>query len=270
MIRGLAAQIPHSILKYGIQDGFSSTDYYEFEPHRTRRVSHALQGTWTGICSRTEGGGAEPEVITFLVRLSIRVAPDLRTIIGKGEDYSQAFNFEGKVKRDKSGYSFHFSVVDPDDDLSRKASGFLSTTSNTMTLTWSDRRQKDNPEEAQYLPFELTTTPPSLFRCRYTALELSEDPVRARWSFACEASLRLAQEKLWSQRFFKSLFHERRRFVELSARELVVRMGVTPQRSLSAVEKGELEYLRRHINPSEARFYQALAEFEVQKLPWHP
>jgi hypothetical protein len=51
---------------------------------------------------------------------------------------------------------------------------------------------------------------------------------------------------------------------------MIVRMQLTPQIPLSMVEEGELDYLRRTLDPSEARFYQALAEFEIQKLPWHP
>ncbi|KAF8149382.1 hypothetical protein B0H34DRAFT_785385 [Crassisporium funariophilum] len=256
-IRMKIAHIPLAILKYGIHDGFQSTDYYEFEPSRLRRVSHALQGTWTGHASRTEGD----EVITYILRVSFRVSPDLRKITGKGEDYSSAFDFEGRVSGGKEGYDFTFSPVD-EDDVSKTCSGCLNTSTDVITIRWTDRRQKENPEEPFYLPIQLRRTPPSLLRYRYTPFQFSEDPVRSRWAFACNAALHLAQEKLWSRQFFQARFSERRRFVDF--------MGLTPQKPLNAAEKGELEYLRRDLNPSEARFYYALSEFEVRKLPWHP
>ncbi|KAF9440058.1 hypothetical protein P691DRAFT_768352 [Macrolepiota fuliginosa MF-IS2] len=80
----------------------------------------------------------------------------------------------------------------------------------------------------------------------------------------------MAQEKMWSRGFLEERAAERKRYVELSTRSLIVTMGLTPQKPLSAAEKGELDRLRRNLNPSEARFYQALADFEIQKLPWHP
>ncbi|KAJ3506012.1 hypothetical protein NLJ89_g7110 [Agrocybe chaxingu] len=265
LIKAKISRIPLAILKYGIQDGFQSTDYFEFEPDRLRWSSHPIQGTWTGHCSRTEGS----EVTTYVLRISLRLSADQKQIIGKGEDFGNTFSLAGRISRTRTGYDFEFALVE-DDELSRTASGHLDTLTNTITLSWSDRRQKENPEEPYYRPIQMRKTPPSLLRYRYTPQRFSEDPVRARWAFACSAALHLAQERLWSRRFFEARFRERKRFVELSTRALIVTMGLTPQKPLTSIENGELEHLRRDLNPSEARFYQALCEFEIQKLPWHP
>ncbi|KIM45643.1 hypothetical protein M413DRAFT_344967 [Hebeloma cylindrosporum] len=264
-IKAQAAHIPLAVLKYGIQDAFHSTNYHEFEPAKLRRTSHPIQGTWTGHCSRTEDG----EVINYILRTSFRISSDLKQLIGKGEDFSTTFNIEGRVKRSPTGYNFDFSIVD-DDELSKTASGTFDPVNDVITIAWSDRRKKDNPDEPYYQLFQLRRTPPSLLRYRYSPHEFSEDPVRSRWAFACNAALHQAQEKLWSRRFFEARFQERKRFVELTTRSLIVNMGLTPQRPLTPAETGELEYLRRNLNPSEARFYHALSSFEIQKLPWHP
>ncbi|KAF9050511.1 hypothetical protein BJ165DRAFT_1525732 [Panaeolus papilionaceus] len=257
-------QISKSILKYGIQDAFHSTNYYEFEPARLQHTSHPIQGTWTGHCSRTEG----TETITYILRLSFRLAEDRKTLLGKGEDFSTTFELEGQVKRGVMGHELSFSIVDDDD--ARKAAGVLDSKTDTITMGFTDKRKKDNPDEPCYKTFHLRRTPPSLLRYRYTPDQFAEDPVRSRWSFACSAALHQAQERLWARRFFETRFAERKRFVELSTRNLIVHMGLTPQQPLNASEMGELEYLRRDLNPSEARFYHALSEFEIQKLPWHP
>ncbi|TFK17049.1 hypothetical protein FA15DRAFT_676340, partial [Coprinopsis marcescibilis] len=258
--------ISNDILKFGIQDAFHATDYYEFEPHRLRAGLNPVQGTWAGHCSRREGD----ETITFLMRLSFRLSSDRKTILGKGEDYSSTFAFSGIATRSRHGYAFKVEVLDDEDGLCRTCTGLLSLSSDTIKAVWSDRRQKDNPDEVDYQPFTLRRTPPTLFRHRYTANQFSEDPVRARWSFACNAALYEVQAKLWSRKFFEAKFAERKRFVELSTRALIVSMGLTPQNPLSMAEKQELEFLRRDLDPSEARFYHALAQFEIQKLSWHP
>ncbi|KAJ2926508.1 hypothetical protein H1R20_g10578, partial [Candolleomyces eurysporus] len=254
------------ILKYGIQDAFHATDYYEFELHRLRASPNPIQGTWTGHCSRREG----EENVTFLVRVSFKLSFDRKTLLGKGEDYSSTFNFSGTTSRGKGGYDFTFAITDDDGGLCRTCTGTLSLATDTITATWSDRRKKDNPDEVDYQSFILRRTPPFLYRYRYKQHEFSEDPVRARWSFACNAVLHQVQAKMWSRQFFERRFNDRKRFVELSVRDLVVSMGLTPQNPLSTAEKQELDYLRRDLDPSEARFYHALATFEIQKLPWHP
>jgi len=260
-LKAQAAHIPLTILKYGIHDAFHSTNYYEFEPAKHCRISHPIHGTWTGHRSRTIGN----ETINYIIRISFRISSN--RLIGKGEDFSTTFNTEGHVKRSLTGYDFDFNIVDDDDELSKTASGSLDPVNDVITMSWNDHRKDDNPDEPYYQPFQLRRTPPSQLRYRYTPQEFSEDPVRSRWSFACNAALHHAQEKLWSRRFFETRFKERKRFVELATRSLIVGMGLTPQMPLSSAETGELEYLLRNLNPSEARFYHALSWFEIQKLP---
>ncbi|TFK64971.1 hypothetical protein BDN72DRAFT_846149 [Pluteus cervinus] len=346
-IQAIVSQsIPHSTLKYGIKDGFHTTDYYEFEPHRLEKEGCKevpIQGTWTGHCKRPsaplpksksereDGEGEEAEnedeeeengddddddegavvesessaasFSTYVVRLSMKVLKDGRTLVGKGEDYADTFEFKGFIKRrmwpHAGGYEFGFIIEDDAPGGERKGStsggsgpkaracyGILDPDKDVITARWVvPTRKRVNPTNlippssvfSQLLSdpdaptlFQLRRTPPSLVRYRYTQYQFAEDPVRSRWSFAASSALHIAQSQLWSRRFFEARFKERKRFVELTVRSLIVSMRLTPQTPLSLVESGELEYLRQELDPSEARFYQALAEFEIQKLPWHP
>lgn len=254
------------ILKYGIKDGFHSTNYYEFEPHRLQAVSNPLQGTWTGHSHREEEGVS----YSYVIRISMRIAADHKTLVGKGEDYADTFEFQGYTTATADGYDFAFTITSDDDGTTRSCRGSLNTTLDTISSCWATTKKTENGDPTPDQTFELRRTPPSLVRYRYTPDQFAEDPIRSRWSFACSATLHQAQERLWSRRFFEARFTERKRFVELTTRSLIVSMGLTPQNPLNMVETGELEYLRQELNPSEARFYQALAEFEIQNLPWHP
>lgn len=266
-VRASLHHVHVDILKYGIKDGYHSSEFYEFEPGRLKNVSSPVQGTWTGHCLRQEG----EEVVSYVLRISIRLSLNKNQIVGKGEDYTGAFGFTGSVDTTRATHEFSFVVTDDDDGLSRTCAGKLDPETDTITAQWRNAgRRVTDDDETLNRPFVLTRTPPSLIRYRYTPDQFLEDPVRSRWNFACAIALHQAQEKLWSRRFFEARFAERKRYVELTTRSLIVLMGLTPQNPLTMAEKGELEYLRRDLNPSEARFYQALAEFDIQKLPWHP
>ncbi|KJA15486.1 hypothetical protein HYPSUDRAFT_58773 [Hypholoma sublateritium FD-334 SS-4] len=253
-----------SILKYGIQDGFQSTDFSEFETSRLRHISHPLQGTWSGISSRTHG----QEIITYIVRISLRLSVDNESLLAKGEDFLNTFDAEGKANQTLMGYKFYLALLD-DDGANTTATGFLNHDQDIITMSWSNRRKEQHSDDPFYKQFALRRTSPSLLRYRYTPQQFAEDRVRSRWAFACNAALHLAQEKLWSRCFLEARFAERRRFVELTTRSLSVGLGLTPQNPLNIAEASELEYLRQQLDPSEARFYQAISEFQIQKLPWH-
>ncbi|GLB44990.1 hypothetical protein LshimejAT787_1900680 [Lyophyllum shimeji] len=260
-----AAGIPLDILKYGIQDGYSVTDYYEFENLGPARDGSSIEGTWTGHYQRQ----FSEESISCVLRVSMRLLDGLK-IVGKGEDFTEAFEFVGDITSvTSSSLHFKFVVLDKRDGTSRTCTGYLDESCAVITVQWKTVRRADT-ENRDDEPFTLRRVPPALLRYRYTPHQFAEDPVRSRWSFACSAALHQAQEALWSRRFFEARFAERKRYVELTTRALIVQMVLTPQVPLTLVEKGELEYLRQDLNPSEARFYQALAEFEIQKLPWHP
>lgn len=213
------------------------------------------------------------DTITYVLRISILVE-DGEQIFGKGEHFTGAFEFSGHVRPTHPGkqikYDFSFALTDDEDGLQKECNGQLDVSTGIVRAQWTDRRTREDPQNIAYQPFGLTKTPPSLIRYRYTNEAFAEDPVRARWSFVCAAARHMAQEVMWSRGFLEERTMERKRYVELSIRSLIVTMGLTPQKPLSATEKGELDRLRRSLNPSEARFYQALADFEIQKLPWHP
>ncbi|KAF9557975.1 hypothetical protein CPC08DRAFT_710010 [Agrocybe pediades] len=264
-VQSQAASVPLTILKYGAQDGYTSTDYYEFETSRS--TAHLLQGTWTGYMSRLDFDLGKD--VVHVIRISFRVSSDKRKIEGKGETYQNVFSFEGKVRRHQVGYAFEFDV-DDEDGFRQTALGALDTSKDIITMAWLDEMKKDNPEDAYYRPFQLRRTPPTLLRHRYTPAEFLEDPVGARWSYAFRAAYHLAQQKLWSLRFYRARVTERQRFVELNMRSTIASMGFSPRRPLSQIEALELEHLLRDLSPSEARFYQALVNFELKKYPLHP
>ncbi|EKM75603.1 hypothetical protein AGABI1DRAFT_64395 [Agaricus bisporus var. burnettii JB137-S8] len=270
-IRDALAGEGQDILKYGHRDGFQSTDYFEFEAHRRRHLGppHPLEGTWTGRNQLLEG----EDTITYVLRISILVSNG-KTVYGKGENFTNTFEFSGSVNPSKPGrrskYNFSFALTDDEDGIQRSCYGQLDATTGVIVARWTDRREKEDPENIAYHEFILTRTPPSLTRYRYTDDAFAEDAARARWSFASAAVRHMVQQHLWSRTFLEERATERKRYVELSTRSLIVTMGLTPQKPLSVKEKGELDRLRRNLNPSEARFYQALADFDIQKLPWHP
>lgn len=338
-LKSLTSSIPLEILKHGIKDGYATTDYYEFEPHRLESEgdnSVPLQGTWTGHCQKvgdvkktrrksallgdgeySEGDGDEygsdsdsdgvedaldggsSNFSSYILRLSMKVLKDGRTLAGKGEDYADTFEFKGAIKKrlktQGGGVEFVFTVVPDETDGQsgafkgkiRSCYGTLDTEREIITARWVSNSRKgytiespsnmlkslstvlNDPNNPNPL-FELRRTPPYLVRYRYTPSQFEEDPVRSRWAFATSAATHIAQSQLWSRKFFEQRFSERKRFVELTTRSLIVSQRLTPQNPLSAVEQAELDYLRQELDPSEARFYQALAEFEIQKLPWHP
>jgi len=267
MIKSQIADVPLTILKYGAQDGFLSTDYYSFEQSRSSRTTHMLQGTWTGYMWRMDMDLGKD--VYHVIRISFRVGTDRKKLEGKGETYQNSFSFEGTVRRHKLGYAFDFSI-DDEDGFQQKASGVIDSNKDVISMSWDDELKKDNPEDAYYRPFELRRTPPTLVRYRYTTTQFLEDPVNARWTYALRAAYHLAQERLWSLRFYRSRVAERKRFVELNIRSIIVNMNFSPRQPLSNVESLELEQLIREISPSEARFYQALSYFEIQKYPLHP
>ncbi|KAG6867493.1 hypothetical protein C0993_002131, partial [Termitomyces sp. T159_Od127] len=262
----IATGIPQDIVKYGIQDGYSVTNYYEFDeptPDASREFSQ-IEGTWSGYYQREFGGS----LASCILRVSIRLASQPK-IIGKGEDFAGAFEFVGLAQAYQTYLGFTFIVEDEEEGTTRTCTGRLDRASNTITAQWKTSGKSGSQDELGE-PFILQRTPSNLLRYKYTPQQYAEDPVRSRWAFACSAALHQAQAALWSRRFFEERFRERKRYVELTTRDLIVQMGLTPQVPLTQVERGELEYLRQELDPSEARFYQALSDFEIQKLPWHP
>ncbi|KAF9553901.1 hypothetical protein CPC08DRAFT_767164 [Agrocybe pediades] len=263
-IQNQVASIPLTILKCGTQDGCTYTDSYEFETSPS--TAHPLHGTWSGYMSRLDIDLGKD--IVHIIRILFRVASDELNIRGRGETYQSVFSFEGQVHRDQAGYSFRFDT-DDEDGFRQTASGALDINKGVITMAWLDEMGQDKSEEAYNEPFQLRRTPPTLLRHRYTAAELAEDSVRARWSYAFRAAYHVAQQKLWSFRFFHAKVMEKRRFVELSMRSTIASMGFSPRQPLSQMEALELEHLLRDLCPSEARFYQSLVDFEIKKIPVH-
>ncbi|KAG6836058.1 hypothetical protein H0H93_011847 [Arthromyces matolae] len=262
LIKGLKA-LGH--LHPFIINGYSVTNYYEFD-RPTLNVSPEfaqIEGTWSGHYTRQYGDNW----VNCILRVSIRLDSQPK-ITGKGEDFAGAFEFMGLSQAHHTYLDFTFIVEDEEDGSSRTCTGRLQRASDTIVAQWKTTHGGGTGELEE--AFTLQRTPPSLLRYKYTPQQFAEDPVRSRWAFACSSALHQAQAKLWSRRFFEEKFQARRRYVKLTTRALIVQLGLSPYIPLTQTENQELESLRQELDPSEARFYQALSEFEIQKLSWHP
>ncbi|KAJ7192237.1 hypothetical protein GGX14DRAFT_480287 [Mycena pura] len=130
------------------------------------------------------------------------------------------------------------------------------------------REESDDDEEGIAGPVILGTlrrTPPAAYRHLYTQAELDADPVKARWKFALAAIRAEVQRKNCSGAYLRSRNAERKRWVELTVQDKKAARNFTPATPLTAEEKDELARLTVVIPPRDIQFYDALANFEVNK-----
>lgn len=119
--------------------------------------------------------------------------------------------------------------------------------------------------------FKFTRTAPWLQRFRPKLMDFDDNPVHARWKFACAAVKYEATRKSNLWHFYQTRFAERRRVVDLTLRFNMWIKGFTiaPEDALSNADREEISHFRNILDPGDARFYSALADIEMQKLPWH-
>lgn len=124
----------------------------------------------------------------------------------------------------------------------------------------------DEDDTEQNSSFIFHRTPSSSYRFRYTSEEFKTSRARARWAFAIAAVIHDVQRAHWAWRYFKQRFAERRRFVHLNKADKIARQNLTPWIVLDDEETEELNLLKSQLPPADARFYNAIADYEIQFL----
>ncbi|KAJ7124548.1 hypothetical protein C8R44DRAFT_704054 [Mycena epipterygia] len=137
----------------------------------------------------------------------------------------------------------------------------VTEANDAVTAEGSD---KDDTE--QNASFVFHRTPSSSYRFRYTSEEFKTSRARARWAFAIAAVIHDVQRAHWAWRYFKQRFAERRRFVHLNKADKIARQNLTPWIVLDDDETAELNLLKAQLAPADARFYNAIADYEIQFL----
>ncbi|KAG6848542.1 hypothetical protein H0H93_016109 [Arthromyces matolae] len=84
----------------------------------------------------------------------------------------------------------------------------------------------DNLDDHVRGDFVFCRTPPCLLRFRYTPAALKENPAKARWSFAIQSTLFLNRRKAFQKDYVAEALTERRRFVELTIKNLTMKRRV--------------------------------------------
>jgi hypothetical protein len=125
---------------------------------------------------------------------------------------------------------------------------------------------EQNGDDSPTLTFIFRRTPAAAYRFRYTDAQFKENRARARWGFAIAATIDQVQRSHLSWPYLKKRFAERKRYIELAKRDKVVEDDLTPWTILNDDEEAEFDQLKNDLEPCDARFYDAAAVFELQKV----
>jgi hypothetical protein len=137
------------------------------------------------------------------------------------------------------------------------------------TLTIKGTYQKkinDKPASGVYA-FVYYRTPAYAWRFRYNDSELAENPARARWRFAINATLDEVQRAGKSRSYVIKCLREGKRWVELLKRGRTFYRNLSPATRLTSEESKEAQHLSHNVlRACDARFYSLVADFELQKI----
>ncbi|KAJ7844819.1 hypothetical protein B0H13DRAFT_2410877, partial [Mycena leptocephala] len=145
----------------------------------------------------------------------------------------------------------------------------LAVSGEELTIGAEYTEESDDDEEGLVGPITLSTlrrTPPAAHRHLYTQAELDADAVKARWNFALAAIRAEVQRKNCSGAYLRARNTERKRWVELTLQHKKAARHFTPATPLTTEEKDELAQLTAKIPPRDIRFYDALTDFELNKI----
>ncbi|KAG6905493.1 hypothetical protein DXG01_002381, partial [Tephrocybe rancida] len=117
--------------------------------------------------------------------------------------------------------------------------------------------------------FQLTRTPASLARFRYTSEAFAENPAQARWSFARAAILHTIRRDNLSKSYVVPRLRDARRFVELHIKSMIHYNDHTEYSEFHDEELLELRELESTICPSIDQFYYSIATHLYNRLPYH-
>ncbi|KAJ7131765.1 hypothetical protein C8R43DRAFT_895670, partial [Mycena crocata] len=250
-------RIPLDVLRYNIFD--ASYEAYDFETQYPSPEVHVdpLDGVWSGHLLRVDGDlSSSAEGL-----LSLAISRSEDTLSGGVENFLAIAGLSGTVDVDK----VEFTITWPD-GWAATCTGQYHVETDTIAGSWSNEAEYIEPNDATSHSFVLHRTPSHIYRFRYTPAEFETNPARARWGFAISAVIHNVQCAGWSWRYLRQRFEERRRFVHLIKSDKTARQELTPWVALDEDESLELEAFKTHVPPADTRFYNVIADYELQHL----
>jgi len=238
-------------MKFGVQKETNGVPYDLLNLEANTSEPHPrLNGEWSGYCFNSDQTGTEG-----LMQIFITVVDD--AFHGRGHDIHGTFSIHGHTETDHINLQMTFTREGNDlggRNVPTSCKAMLHALRERITGKWGigGVQEKGN--------IWLCRTPASLHRFRHLNEKCGLDLAHSRWSFATQAVLSLVRQRLWSWRFFKDRFIERRRFIELYCRGyLSNRPGALNRR-----EFVELKTLELFLHPADAQFYRSIARFQFK------
>ncbi|KAF7350881.1 Protein kinase domain-containing protein [Mycena sanguinolenta] len=257
-----------SVLLYGLGDEPKHANDLEERHPILATLADPLDDIWTGQLLFPDGTAPEGTLSMLLTH-----TPDGLT--GTAENYLGVLDVSGTVK-DQS--SIRFMIAWPD-GFAVVCTGKHDQETDTITGSWeskSDRTDALNAitENMDQAPEDTNSTdyrfvfqrPPSFRYARF-----SGNPSRARWEFAIGAALDAVRRRRTNWWRITDRLAQGKQFVELRKRQEIDSREISiPQwKPLSAEESAKLQRLKTELHPSDARFYNEVADFELQQLVDH-
>ncbi|KAJ6573432.1 hypothetical protein DFH09DRAFT_916098 [Mycena vulgaris] len=253
------ARMSTDALRYDTED--EPSDVYDFDtlhpPPAT--LVDPLDGTWTGQLLDVEDGEVSaPEGTLSLV---LTRAEDKLT--GAAENFLDTLDVAGTVAE---GNKVVFTITWPD-GYSAVCTGQYDPETDTIAGFWESKSDDDDDDSStETFPFIFRRTPSAAHRFRYTDAQFTENRARARWAFAIAAAVDEVQRTRMTWPYLKKRFAERKRYIELSTRHKSTLQDLTPWTPLDTEETAELNRLKLELRTCDSRFYNSVADFELQQL----
>ncbi|KAJ6548552.1 hypothetical protein B0H19DRAFT_952740 [Mycena capillaripes] len=229
----------------------------------TTTSTGGMNGSWTCLAS------VHPGVPSALITLGLTVSGEEITIGAEYLHYVK--NVPGKTWDNqiifKLWETLYLGLYDPaTESIALCDADYLSGVFDF--LQGMDTEESDDEEEGIVGPVTLSIlrrTPPAAYRHLYSQAEFDADPVKARWNFALAAIRAEVQRNNCSGAYLRARNAERKRWVELTVQHKKAARNFTPATPLTAEEKDELAQLTVKIPPRDIQFYDAVANFELNK-----
>ncbi|KAJ7230020.1 hypothetical protein GGX14DRAFT_581900 [Mycena pura] len=292
------ARVDTGILTCEIQD--EPINVYDFETLHPPPVTLAnpLDGKWTGRLLETDGTATEGVVSMVLTRTADKLT-------GAAENYLGLLAVEGSVEEDHKivltlswpdGFVAECTGQYDTETDTIKGTWEVKEEENSDSESGSDDEDEDGSDDDSSedgdddsnsedddddkssssdstsgdstgsLTFVFRRTPSSAYRFYCTDAEFTSNRARARWNFAIAAAIDEVQRTRMSWSYLKGRFEERKRFIELMKRDNIDTGYLTPWTPLTDSESAELTRLKSALRSCDARFYNTVAEFELQQL----
>ncbi|KAF8069331.1 hypothetical protein FPV67DRAFT_1492030 [Lyophyllum atratum] len=269
--------IPLSLLKYGVQEPFTFPVLAPFttiaQPEDSPNI---LQGAWAGYCmwKQRDEYGSHDGLFRILFAGAIN---DDGTTSGTADGYIGRLDMTYLLTSGEDGKNKVDFVMAYEDGYWLRCQGTLNTTAGTISGGWYC---PDYASELKPIPgsdaadrqdgnFQLSRTPAPLVRFRYSQAAFAENPVRARWFFACAAVLRGVQRDRLSKDYVMSRLRDGRRFKALVIKQLIEINGYSRRNDFTQEERAELRTLENTMCPTVDQFYYSMAGFVVNRQTFH-